>query len=440
MDPFSILERKISSFPITGYDLYWIQTRQLSLESQEGEIELAQNSVSHGLAIQLYSKGKIGFASTTQIAEPFLERALSVAYNSLEIVEEGIPSTLPGSLSSSGSLESDRGLANRPWKEKARIVQSMEQAARSFDPRITRTRSARYEEEEMTVRLKNSAGFDHSYHKTVCELSLMVMAEEKGCQEMAWESNFSTNFEGLDPEKPARRASERAVALLGAKPLTTRKSAALLSPQVGASLLSVLSASFLGDQVAKGKSILRNKTGEALFSPLLSIEDDGRYRDGFGSAPFDGEGTQTGRTSLVEKGVLKNFLHDLNSAARLQGRPTGNASRSVFKERPRVGVTNFYIRNGETAAGELFSKMQSGFYITDLIGLHTANPVTGDFSLGATGFWKEGSTQQPVRGVAISGNLHELFRKVSAVGDDLHFEHSYGSPTLLISELDIGGA
>jgi PmbA protein len=214
----------------------------------------------------------------------------------------------------------------------------------------------------------------------------MGMAEAGGDQEMSWESDFSPYFEKLDPKWTARRAAEQAVSLLGARPISTRKVPALLDPVVGASLLGVLASSFLGDQVVKGKSSLKDRLGEQVYTKTLSIIDDGRKSDGYGSAPFDGEGTRTEQTTLVEKGVLRSFLHDRASAVRLKQKETGNGVRPTFKELPRSGVTNFFLQPGDRTFDQLRDQMGRGLWITDLIGVHTANPISGDFSLGASGF------------------------------------------------------
>ena len=387
-------------------------------------------------------KGRVGFASCSRESDSFLERVADLAYNSLSIAEEGMtyPLPQPGSFSDRTSIW-DRQLRGRSFEEKADQALTLEREARKFDRRVTRVRGAHYEEREETVVLRNSHGFEGRYTKTLCELSLMVMAEERGRQESAWESDFSSSFEGLKAAEVARRAAERAVALLGAAPIQSRKAPALLEPAVGASLLGVLSASFLGDQVMKGRSALKGRLGETIYSKEIRLMDDGNRAGGYGSCPFDGEGSRTGGATVVESGILKNFLQDSLSAKRLEMPVTGNAVRPVYKEPPRPGVTNFFLEPGAKSPEALRHEMGHGFWITDLIGVHTADPVTGDFSLGAVGFWVEGGERKSaVRGVAVSGNLHDLMKKVIAVGSDLRFYESVGAPTLLVSEIDIGGS
>jgi len=159
-----------------------------------------------------------------------------------------------------------------------------------------------------------------------------------------------------------------------------------------------------------------------------------------GSAPFDGEGVPTSRTVLVDGGILKGFLHNSYTAAK-EGLPsTGNGIRHSFKGTPEVGTTNFYVENGNTTPENIIKEISEGLYITEIMGMHTANPISGDFSLGASGIWIEGGElKQPVRGIAVAGNITELLQRVDAVGNDLRFYGTKGSPTLRIREMSLSG-
>ncbi|MGH7197304.1 MAG: TldD/PmbA family protein, partial [Candidatus Omnitrophota bacterium] len=321
---------------------------------------------------------------------PFLERIVDLAYKSLSIVEEGVRVELPS--------ESAIPRAGRKWdetvtkKNKFQMTLALEKAARDYDRRITRVRDVSYSDEVRQVRLKNSRGLDLEDVATRYHLSLMVVAEEKEDQQMAWETGFSCRFSELNPGKVAGEAAEKALAQLGAKPIKTQKTAAVLDPMVAVSFLGVLASSFLGDQVQRNRSVLRGRLGEEIYSKEVTMIDDGSLPGGYATFPFDGEGTRTRRNPLVSKGILNQFLYDARSALESgEGKKsTGNAVRPHFKELPRVGATNFFVEAGEGTLEDLLAEMGTGFWIRDLIGVHTADPVTGDFSLGASGIWMEG--------------------------------------------------
>lgn len=228
--------------------------------------------------------------------------------------------------------------------------------------------------------------------------------------------------------------------MLGARPLKSMQVPAILPAWVGSDVLQVLSASFMADNVQKGKSILVGRTGESLFSPHVTIIDDGLYPCGMASSPFDDEGSLHDQSVLVQAGVVQGFLHDQYTANKEDRRSTGNAGRHGISAPPAVEATNFYVQKGPTETDRLLSSVDEGLMVTDMMGLHTANPISGDFSVGATGLWIEkGEPAFPVRGIAVSGNLIELFKNVDGVGSDLKFYGPFGSPTLRVSKLNIAG-
>jgi len=216
---------------------------------------------------------------------------------------------------------------------------------------------------------------------------------------------------------------------------------------VAAEFLSLVAHSFLTDQVQKGKSPLKGKRGERFFSPILTIVDDGLYAEGISTAPVDGEGVPSQRTPLVGQGVVTGYLYDRywanrenQSSAGSGVGSTGNSRRHGIKSPPGVGTSNFFIEPGQLDPPKLMESLSRGMVVEEVMGLHTVDPISGDFSLGCTGKWVErGERVHPVKSIAIAGNLFELFRKVIGVGRDLRFFGGVGSPTLLVEKLLISG-
>ena len=214
----------------------------------------------------------------------------------------------------------------------------------------------------------------------------------------------------------------------------------MLDTYVATEILEVLAPSFLAENIQKGKSMLINRKGEAVFSALLSIRDDGTLPGGSATSPFDGEGSPHQNNLMVADGRLLSYLYD-NHAGRKDGvRSTGNCARGGIKHPPRMGITNFFVENGTARFADLVAGIDRGMLITDVMGMHTANAITGDFSVGAAGYLiEEGMVTSPIKGVAISGNILDLFRDVEMVADDLRFYGSVGSPSLKIKAIDISG-
>lgn len=443
-NPISFLENKIGNLSIDHYEIYLVESQHLSLQSKDNVLESSEEARERGVAIRLFKKGRVAFSCSSDFDPKFLEQSLKQAYDSLSLVAEDEIFLLP---KIGGRILSSPDTPHRipSLEQKMNLVLSLEKSAREYDHRIQRVRDVRYSEEHKHVILKNSQGLMREASRSHYELSMMAVAEEAGSQEMAWDSDFALCFENLRPEDMGRRVAEKAVSQLQAAPIPTQKTPVVLDALVSASLLSVLASSFFGDQVQKNRSLLKDKLGKNIYSEKISLVDDGNLAaplglgSGYGNSPFDDEGTNSLRNILVEQGTLHQFLYDSRSAAQAGKKSTGNAIRPHYKEAPRIGARNFFIEPGDTQLKDMISEMGRGFWVRDVIGLHTADPVSGDFSLGATGIWVDGSQRQPVRGVTLSGNLHDIFKKVDKVGRDVWFQHSYGAPPLLISEVDVGG-
>jgi PmbA protein len=257
---------------------------------------------------------------------------------------------------------------------------------------------------------------------------------------MGWDFGFSSAYDGIHVHEIARIAGAKAVGLLGARKVPTMNCPAILDNYVATDILEVLAPAFLAENVQKGKSLLAGREGELIFAECLKIRDDGIFPGGMATAPFDGEGVARQNTVLVEEGVLRGFLYD-TYCGRRAGRPsTGNAARGGVKGPPRMGINNFFIENGTHSMSGLADGIGRGLLVTSVMGMHTANPISGDFSVGAAGFLVEnGLVTVPVKGVAIAGNILELFRSVERVGNDLRFFGAAGAPSLRVAALDVSG-
>ena len=159
----------------------------------------------------------------------------------------------------------------------------------------------------------------------------------------------------------------------------------------------MLAAALNAENVLKGRSLFAEMAGGQVGSRLFTLVDDGTILDGPGAAPFDGEGVPSGRTELFTAGRLNGFLHDTYTAARMGGgqRSTGNAKRGSYKGSPGVGTSNFYLDNGSTSFDELLRQAEGGVLIAEVSGVHSgANPISGEFSVGATGLRIEGGVRR----------------------------------------------
>jgi PmbA protein len=256
---------------------------------------------------------------------------------------------------------------------------------------------------------------------------------------MGWDYAGSRRLSDIDVKLVGEEAARRAMELLSSRKISAVKVPVILSPSVAGEFLDILSSSISAEAVQKQRSFLAGKAGQKIISPLVEIIDDGRMEWHIGTKPVDDEGVSTKTKTIISEGILNGYIHNTYTAKKDGTVSTGNAVRGGFKGLPGVGGTNFYIKPSEAnSADGLVKSLKKGIVVLGAMGVHTANPVSGDFSVGISGLWIEnGEVAYPIKEAIISGNVLELFNKVEAVGNDLKFYGSTGSPSLLIGEMDV---
>jgi len=436
------IEKLLASRPLDGWEIYLQSSRNLALEVKEGEVDTFRCAAPVGASLRVLKNGAMGFSYSTSLDEADLARMIDSALVGAETqtADEYQALPLPALYPELAGLF-DEGLTAVPEKAKIERALELERLVLAADPRVKRVRKASYGENAYSVFIRNSHGVAGEYRGTSVSSSVSVVAEANGDSQMGWDFGFSTRFDGVDVAIIARSAAGKATGLLGATPVASMRCPVILQNGVAADILELLAPSFLAESIQKGKSMLAGKEGESIFSPLLRIRDDGVLPGGMASAPFDGEGVPQRNTLLAADGRLLGYLYDTYTAAKDGKESTGNSTRSGVKGTPHPGVNNFFIENGTAPFNALLADVQRGVVITDVMGMHTANPISGDFSVGAAGFLVEGGViTRPVKGIAISGNILELFRTVDVVADDLRFFGAVGSPSLRIEALDVSGS
>jgi PmbA protein len=209
-----------------------------------------------------------------------------------------------------------------------------------------------------------------------------------------------------------------------------------------ATLLSTFSDCFSADTAQKGLSLLKDKEGKMVASNIVTIIDDPLLDFGIASTSFDDEGVATYKKEVIKNGKLTTLLHNLKTANKAKTKSTANGFKASYSSCVLVSVTNFYIQNGNNSLEDLMLKLNEGVMITDFSGLHSgANPITGDFSLAAKGFYiKNGKRDFPIEQITVAGNFFTLLKNIESIANDLKFPlSSIGSPSILVKELSIAG-
>ena len=257
---------------------------------------------------------------------------------------------------------------------------------------------------------------------------------------MEQDYDFSSTLHAADLEaadEVGRRAGRRAVERLNPRKVATRRVPVVFESRIANSLVNHLAGAANGGAVARKTSFLRDKLGERIFAPGITIVDDPLRKRGQRSRVFDAEGVATRALHLIEDGVLTSWLLDCATARELKLQTTGHAQRGVSSV-PSPGPSNLYLVPGAKSPDELVADIEDGFYVTDLIGSGT-NLVTGDYSRGAAGFWIEnGRRSYAVSEVTIAGHLKDIFASLTPA-NDLSFRFGTNAPTLRVEGLTVAG-
>jgi len=424
-------------------EIFIIETKSSFVEVRNQKVEKIKSGVVLGLGLRIFNKNKLGFAFSNDInnIDELLTKAISNLQNSKECNFYGFAKKFtPKNIL---NIPYDKKIAQLTKDNKINLAKEIENAAFSYDKRIVNCESANYFDEETTIFLQTSNGFSSGYKKIYCGGSMQAISQENNLFE---EGHYVKQFVDLDlfnAKEIGQNAAKKAIEMLGAKIIKSGEMPVVLSNFVASQFLYAASSMFFGDNVYKKKSLFFDKLGSKIASSKINILEDALKEEGIASRPFDDEGIESQKLYVVRNGILENFLYNIEAASQAKKSSTSSATRNSYRTPPVIGTTNFYIDNGHVSENGIIDMVDKGLYVTNVMALHSLNPISGDFSLGASGFMIEnGKKIFPVRGVTIAGNLANLLFNVVETGNNLEFfteSNNCGSPTLLIKNLSIAG-
>jgi PmbA protein len=418
-------------------------TRDASLELSvaKSKVETLSLSESIGMGVRVLMRDRrMGSAYTTSMER--LPDTIKAACENASVTEQDECNVLPDEVVVSEDNWAEDDFEAIPVREKVEFCRALEAETLGVDARISHVDEARYSDSRWEYVIANSRGLYRRFQNALCDCSVSAAAVQEGSDpETGWEFDSSRSFAGLRREWVARNGAERAVRGLGGVPCGTGSRPVILENFVASQFLGVLGPALMAHNVLKGKSMFARSVGEVIASECFAVKDCNDLSEGLNRGPFDAEGVSARETFLIENGRLQGFLHNSYTAGKMGDDTTANAARAGgFRGVPEVGATNCYIVPGTRSLDGLISDACAGFLVTSALGVHTANPISGDFSFGVDGFEIEnGRLGRSVRGVTIAGNLKNLLMNVAAVGEDLRFFGVYGAPSVLVSSMMISG-
>ena len=436
----------LRSLGVATGEVFLREAQSGSVEIKEGAIESTIARGERGVGIRVLDEQRLGFAYTSDLSADGIRTCADTARRMSGVTEPDPDLALAKKAIDDADLDIyQAGVVDRPLAERGAVALTVEEAARAVDARITQFRKTTYSDSESTTIIATTTGVRASYRESYCGVMTSAVATEsspRGERQVGYHGEAARRFVELDPVRVGQRAAQRAVEKLGSRPLATQKLPVVLDPWMAMDLLRAIGPLFSADNVLKGRSLFAGKVGQRVANEKITIVDDARKPRGLRSAPFDGEGVATTTRTLIDRGFLRGYLTSLKTASKLHIDPSGNARRGGYGSPARIGPSNLFVAAGSDDAEGIVRGLDHALAVTSLLNLHTIDPVSGEFSLGATGNYLErGGRVHPAEGITIAGNLTHLLGAVVGVGNDLVFgPGGLGSPTLVISELSIGGA
>ena len=392
---------------------------------------LDESNRSDGLAfsIDTYIGKKKSSISSSNLLNENLDILIEKCYETTKITPEDEFNSLPDKNLLADKLK-DLNIYDNTHidnDKKIHYLKELENIA-SEDKKIINTESS-FTEKKTNFILANSDGFCSGYKTSSFTTSCVAVAKDENSMERDYEYSSKRYLNDIkDPQALGKLASDQTIRKLSPKKIGSEKLSVIFDKRIAKGMLSAFASAISSSAIARGTSFLKDKINEQIFSNSINIIDKPDIIKGLGSKNFDSEGIKSETLNLVKEGVLKNYLVDTYNGRKLNLQSNGRSG----------GTTNLYFENGKQSYDELLKTNSKCIYITETIG-HGSNLVTGDYSVGATGFFVEdGEFKYPINEITIAGNFKDMFKNIF-LANDLDFEYSTNSPTMMIEGMTVAG-
>lgn len=431
---------------IEDMEVYYGGGNSLTLKVFEKELDGYSLSESEGLSFRGVYNGKMGYSYTEKVDETSIELLVKGAIENAQVIDsEDEELIFEGSKEYQEVNNFNALLADVKETDKIKFVKELEAECFKIDDRITSVETCVYGDGYGETIMSNTKGLYLQEKSNIAYTYVVVVAKESDDIKTGFAYRTGNDFNKFNPKELAEEAVKEALSQLGASSIKSGDYTIVLRNNASADMLDSFTGIFSAENVQKDLSLLKGKLNENIGSDKFTLIDDPFMAGGLSSKSFDGEGVACKYKKVIDKGVLKTYLHNLKTAKKDGVETTGNASKSSYKSPIDISPSNFYIEKGDKSFEEIISSIDKGVLITELQGLHSGlNTISGDFSLAALGFEIEnGKIKRPVEQITVAGNYFEMIKNIEEVGTDLKFglpgDAYIGSPSLKIKKLSISG-
>ncbi len=397
----------------------------ISFISREAKRAETKNNALEGVGFRVVSKNAMGFAYTSNLAKKEIRIAVKTAYDIAKSKgKDPHFKSLPEPKASTVKGTFDKKLAALEFDDIAEIFESIESSSRihkALKPIFTSV--IKFSTQDV---LMNSLGVN-SWDRAAIFVSFLGILTTKGITPNFHMDVMSTRRYDFDPAEFAKQVGEETLACSGPKTIGFKgKCDVILHPNaligIPKGLMDLVMHQVKAGSLVERKSLFIDKINEEIASPKLTITDDGTLNNGIFTSSHDAEGVPRQKTTIINKGILRSFLYDTYYGDRFGKESTGNSSRfnmtdfATYKTPPFIDNTNLVVEKGHSDLEDLIGEIRDGFYIKSVMGTHTANELTGEFSLPFSGFRIEnGRLKAPVMMTMVSGNIVNLLREVDGI-------------------------
>lgn len=416
-----------------AYEIYIEESKSIELDSRKEELNFAKEEIDCGVGIRVIKDNKVGFAFTSDMNKIEEAAMQSIENTKLNKVDENY------AFAEVEKVPEIKKVYDKKFNDLS-LDESIEFLKNTIDTTIDQgcdITGSGFSASEGRSLIINSNGVSIEDEGTGFGIGLSVTIQKDGQIATAYNSQSSRFFD-LDGEKLAIEVCNLAKSSLDTKPIDTNDYDVVLDYYAATGLLQTFISAFNSENVMRGRSILKDKMGMEIANPNLTIVDNPLLENGMCTSKCDGEGSVSEKTELVKDGVLNSFIYDIYTANKQGVKTTSNGLRGSYLTTPMISPTNVEFKFDEMKD---LSEIDKGVLTTSVLGAHTANPISGDFSVEASNAFKieNGELTDPINKAMISGNIFEIMKKVEGLKSEIKQYGQFIIPKLLVHDLRVVG-
>ena len=416
-----------------AFEIYIDESKLIELNSEQDRLNFAKEEIETGVGIRVIKDNKIGFAFTSNMDKISETARQSIENTKLNKRDENYSFAELEKVTDVKKVY-DKKFNDLNLNESVELLKNTISQARDSGCEVT---GSGFSASECQSLILNSNGVSIENKETGFGISLSVTIQKDGEIATAYNS-ASSRFCDLEGEKLADEVCNLAKSSLNSKPIETDNYNVVLDYYAAIGLIQTFINAFDGENVARGRSILKDKIGSEIANPSLSIIDNPLLEKGMATTKCDGEGSVSKATELIKDGVLNSFIYDIYTANKEGVKTTSNGYRGSYLTTPMISPSNLEFKFSEMKD---LSEIKKGVLTTSVLGAHTANPISGDFSVEASNAFKieNGELTEPINKAMISGNIFEIMKNVEGITSEIRQYGSFIIPKLLVHDLRVVG-